>query len=81
MNVLNPALTPRVTKIFSQIKRFSASERLVLAKLLLDSLVVDEAEDEADWLKMSLASFEQDWDNPDDAIYDNWRDLYGVPAG
>jgi len=73
-------ISPRVTEIFGTIKRFSASERLVLAKLLLDSLIVDEAEDEGDWLKLSLSSFEQDWDNPDDAIYDNWRELYGLPA-
>ena len=73
-------ISPRVTEIFGTIKRFSASGRLVLAKLLLDSLIVDEAEDEGDWLKLSLSSFEQDWDNPDDAIYDNWRELYGLPA-
>ena len=61
-------------------KRFSARERLVLAKLLLDSVVSDEVQDELDWQDMSLTAFEKDWDNQEDAIYDNWRDLYGVPA-
>jgi hypothetical protein len=74
------AISPRVTKVISAARRFTAKERLVLAKLLLDSLVVDEVEDKVDWLKMSLTAFEQDWDNPDDAIYDQWRELYGVPA-
>ncbi len=80
MTLLNLAISPRVSKVLGTIKRFTATERLVLAKLLLDSLVVDEAEDVADWLKMGLAAFEQDWDNPEDAIYDKWRELYGVPA-
>ena len=80
MNAHSSALSPRVTEVFSTVKRFSATERLGLARLLLDSLLVDEAKDEADWTKMSLATFEQDWDNPDDAIYDNWRELYNVPA-
>jgi len=28
---------------------------------------------------MSQATLARDWDNDDDAIYDNWRELYGVP--
>jgi hypothetical protein len=33
-----------------------------------------------DWQALGLAAFEAEWDNPDDAIYDNWRQAYGVPA-
>jgi hypothetical protein len=29
---------------------------------------------------MGLAAFQEEWDNPEDAIYDNWREHYGVPA-
>jgi hypothetical protein len=65
----------------SSVTRFTPVERLTLAKLLLDSLLSDDAEDEADWMKMSLAAFEKDWDNPEDAIYDNWREIYGVSTG
>lgn len=72
--------SPRVSEVLSIIQEFTAGERLILAKLLLDSLISDEAEDDADWQAMSLAAFEKDWDNPDDAIYDNWREAYGVPA-
>ena len=25
-------------------------------------------------------AFAKDWANPEDAIYDNWRESYGVPA-
>lgn len=80
MTMLNGAISPRVTEVLSVVRRFSTQERLVLAKLLLDSIVTNEGEDEADWHQMSLATFEQDWDNEEDAIYDHWRELYGVPT-
>lgn len=76
--MLNSTISPRVKKALRTARSFSTTERLVLAKLLLDSLVVDEAEDAADWFALGLAAFEKDWDNPDDAIYDNWREAYGV---
>jgi len=50
-------------------------ERLVLAKLLLESVLTGEPDDEADWSAMGLDSFQRDWNNAEDAIYDNWREL------
>lgn len=29
-----------------------------------------------EWHTLGLAVFEAGWDNPEDAIYDNWRRLY-----
>jgi excisionase family DNA binding protein len=29
--------------------------------------------------RTSLAALEEVWDNEADAVYDNWRELYGVP--
>ena len=78
--MLNLTTSPRVTEILGTVKSFSVGERLVLAKLLLDSLWVDEYADDVEWGQMSLVAFEQEWDNPDDAIYDDWRAHYGVPA-
>ena len=80
MATSDPTISSRVTDVLGTVKQLTATERLVLAKLLLDSLVVDEAVDEAAWQQMGLAAFEQEWDNPDDAIYDNWRELNGIPA-
>lgn len=34
--------------------------------------------EQAAWLKLAESSFSRDWDNPKDAIYDNWKELYGV---
>ena len=71
---------PQVAGIFSGAKRLTTVERLALAKLLLESVLDGELGDEADWSAMSLDTFQRDWDNPEDAIYDNWRELYGVPT-
>ena len=71
---------PQVAEIFSGAKRLTTVERLALAKLLLESILASEPDDEANWLAMSLDTFQRDWDNAEDAIYDNWRELYGIPA-
>ena len=33
------------------------------------------------WHTLGLAGFERAWDNEEDAIYDNWRGLYGISEG
>ena len=30
------------------------------------------------WSQLGMERLEQDWDNEKDAVYDNWRKLYGV---
>lgn len=74
-------LPSRVKRTWANIRQLNQEERLILAKLLLDSIVTPEADEEADWQQLSLTAFEADWDNPEDAIYDNWRVLYDVPMG
>ncbi len=70
----------RVVEIFNGARQLPIMERLALAKLLLESILVSETSDETDWTALSLASFQQDWDNAEDAVYDNWRGLYSVPT-
>lgn len=36
-----------------------------------------EAEREA-WSQLGMSRLEDEWDNPQDAIYDDWKKLYGV---
>ncbi len=71
---------PQVAQIFSGASRLTTVERLTLAKLLLESILTGEPDDETNWSAMSLDTFQRDWDNAEDAIYDNWRELYGVPT-
>jgi predicted DNA-binding antitoxin AbrB/MazE fold protein len=46
-------------------------------EVVIEIRPVDEASDEG-WRDLGLSRLEAEWDNPEDAIYDNWRELYGV---
>ncbi len=49
----------------------------------LERLLAESEEEGAaleSWQMLGLAAFEAGWDNPEDAVYDNWRQVYGVPA-
>ena len=32
------------------------------------------------WSFLSQASLQRVWDNEEDAVYDNWKELYGIPT-
>lgn len=80
MTALPSAVTPRITELLNIVMRLTITERLLLARLLLDSVLTKEIDEDADWHNLSLSTFEAEWDNDEDAIYDNWRQLYGIPA-
>lgn len=40
----------------------------------------DEQAERRGWSFLSESSLRRVWDNEQDAIYDNWRKLYGIPA-
>lgn len=40
----------------------------------------DERAERRGWSFLSQASLQRVWDNEEDATYDNWKELYGVPA-
>ncbi|HLF76528.1 MAG TPA: helix-turn-helix domain-containing protein [Dehalococcoidia bacterium] len=42
---------------------------------------VDSQDDNDGWLRLAESSFNRDWNNDQDAIYDNWKELYGVSSG
>ena len=71
-------LPDRVSRTWETVRQFNRQERLLLAKALLDSVVASTVDEESDWRNLSLAAFATDWDNPDDAVYDNWREHYNV---
>jgi hypothetical protein len=61
------------------------TEDQVIAKALdilftLTDLLDARAERPA-WSFLSEDAFRRVWDNDEDAAYDNWRELYGAPAG
>ena len=79
--MLPSTISPKLAAVIEESKRLTQTERLVLARMLLDSILSDEAMEEIDWDELGLASFQRDWDNDDDAIYDHWREHYGVTEG
>jgi hypothetical protein len=47
-------------------------------------IILPEAEETAEkeaWQELGMSRLEAEWDNPEDAIYDNWRELYGPQGG
>ena len=80
MTVANLVTTPRIAEVLTVADRLTAPERLFVARWLLDSVLAKEIDEEADWQQLSLSTFAEDWDNEEDAIYDDWRTHYGVPA-
>ena len=42
--------------------------------------LLDERVEGRGWSFLSEAALHRVWDNEEDAIYDNWRELYDVPA-
>ena len=77
MRVAVGTVPPQVAEVFSGARRLTTVERLALAKLLLERILAGEPGHEANWSAMSLDTFQRDWDNAEDAIYDNWKELSG----
>ena len=63
-------------------QEISENQLVVKALDILFSLteLFDERAERQGWSFLSEASLQRVWDNEDDAIYDNWRELYGVPT-
>jgi hypothetical protein len=43
-----------------------------------ESLREEISPEEVAWLHFAEGAFAADWDNEQDALYDNWRQIYGV---
>jgi hypothetical protein len=58
--------------------RHGVSATDLIQRLIEVFLTSEEDADAIDWQALSLSTFEADWDNPEDAVYDQWREHYGV---
>ena len=79
--MLPSTISPQLAKVLEESERLTESERLLLARSILESLLSDDALEGIEWRHLGLRSFQQDWDNEEDAIYDDWREHYGVSEG
>lgn len=66
----------------AQAKNISQDEIIAKALDILFSLteLFDPLSERQGWSALSEESLERVWDNDLDARYDNWRELYAVPA-
>ena len=52
-----------------------------LIQKAIQELLKKSSDEEEDWQALGISAFEADWDNPEDAIYDDWRTHYGLEEG
>jgi hypothetical protein len=81
---MSVALSPdRVEQLrqFAGVRRVSQDEIIARAlDLYFQTASDDSGAERAAWSNLSTEPLNRVWDNDEDAIYDNWRELYGVPA-
>ncbi len=65
MNIDVTGLKPKEIKMLKKIV-----ERLKNKSTIL--------EQDLEWIKVASSSFEEDWENEEDSVYDNWREIYNV---
>ena len=66
-----------------QLSALAARQGISTADLIrraIERVMDSEVEDTADWQALSLVAFEAGWDNDEDAVYDSWREHYGLDA-
>ena len=49
-----------------------------VAKLAIQSII--EGKESRSWQRLAAAAMNELWDNPEDAVYDAWRDIYHPSA-
>ena len=79
---LSPQSAVRLQQL-AQTKAISEEQIIEKALSILFSLseIFDEDTERRGWSFLSENSLARVWDNEEDAIYNNWKELYGVPAG
>lgn len=67
----------------AQVRRLSEEEVIERALDLLFTLAAlfDDLAERRAWQRLSEAALYRVWDNEHDAVYDHWRELYGVSEG
>ena len=73
----------RVTRLshLAEAQHLSPDQLIEKALDLLFTMaeIFDDAAERRAWQRLSEAALYRFWNNEQDAVYDNWRELYGVP--
>jgi len=80
--VLSRDSSQRLSRL-AKARRLSESEVVEKALSVFFNLAAffEEDEEREPWHLMSERSLERVWDNEQDAVYDDWRSLYGISEG
>lgn len=62
-------------------RRFGRQFRLRLEDIERAARSPENSAEVSPFDRLALATMAELWDNEEDAIYDNWRDLYGTACG
>jgi len=49
----------------------------VEVEIEIRTVAEEEAREREGWHSLGMERLEEEWDNPKDAVYDNWKQLYG----
>lgn len=65
----------------AKVRRISESEIVAKALDVYFDLAdpLESPDERRGWHRLSERSLQRVWDNDQDAVYDDWRNLYGVP--
>ena len=44
----------------------------------IEILIPESDTEKEDWIALGMSRLEQEWDNPQDSIYDDWKKHYGL---
>lgn len=78
---LSRAQADRLTRL-AEIRALGEDEIIAKALDILFSLtdLFDERGEHRGWSLLSEDALQRVWNNDQDAVYDDWRELYGIPA-
>ena len=72
-------MTDALKRAVHKAKTLPEPKQQIIVVLISDKVEELQETTEAEALaRLSESSFAQDWDNEEDAVYDNWKEIYGV---
>ncbi len=75
-------MTDALKRAMHKAEALPEPKQQIIAVLISDKVEELQEKTEAEALaRLSESSFAQDWDNEEDAVYDNWKEIYGVSEG
>ena len=70
-------MTDALKKAIHKAKRLPASKQKIVA-VVIDNAMKELEEEAREVARLSEPSFAEDWDNEEDAVYDNYKEIYGL---